>query len=83
MDQILSIEAAEERMELEAFCVIMNDACIGMEAYDDEHSNRVVEKVNMCGGRFLMLEDEEVCGLTNDPKEAYRFLKGERDGAES
>ena len=46
----------------------------GDEAYWVENGERLVEVVDMCGGRFLLTENGEVCGLTNNAEEATLFL---------
>lgn len=41
-----------------------------------EEGNRRVEIANMVGGRYLLLEDGDVAGQTDDESEAVEFLKG-------
>ena len=42
-----------------------------------EEGNRRVEIANMIGGRYLLLEDGDVAGQTDDESKAVEFLKGE------
>lgn len=39
-----------------------------------ENKNRAVVITNMCGGRYLLFEDDEVAGQTDSAKEAHNFL---------
>lgn len=39
-----------------------------------ENGNRTVVIANMCGGRYLLFEDGEVAGQTDDAKKAHNFL---------
>ena len=41
---------------------------------DDTGHLRVAEVTNMCGGKYLMFEDREVCGLTSDVEEVAKFI---------
>lgn len=45
----------------------------GVGAFVSEN-NRKVEIVDMCGGRYLLFEDGEVCGVVETVLEAVRFL---------
>lgn len=40
-----------------------------------EHNGRMVEVTEMCGGRFLLTEYKEVCGLVDEEWRAMQFLK--------
>lgn len=40
-----------------------------------EEGNRRVEVVDMCGGRFLCIEDGEVAGLFDEVWRAMSFLR--------
>lgn len=39
-----------------------------------EHDGRTAEAVDMCGGRFLLTEGGDVCGLVNSPVQVAWFL---------
>lgn len=45
-------------------------------AYIHNNKNgRTVEVTYMCGGRYLLMENGEVCRLTSNERVAYNFLK--------
>lgn len=49
-----------------------------------EHEGRTVEIVDMCGGRYLLLDkDGEVAGLVDTEQEAVLFLKSGHEEVES
>ena len=48
-----------------------------------EHEGRTVEVVDMCGGRYLLLDKNgEVAGLVNTEQEAMLFLKSGHEEVE-
>ena len=41
-----------------------------------DHEDRTVIIEEMCGGRYLLLDRKEVCGVTDSVIEAMSFLRG-------